>query len=313
MTLSVVFDFIRKHTELKAMRLDSRQIQMGDLFIAMPGLNSDGRKHIEQAINNGAAAIIAEADGAPQLPNITTPLLLVANLRAHLADIAAFFYKNPSHNLKVIGITGTNGKTSTSNYIAQLFDALSIKCGIMGTLGNGFLDNLITSQLTTSDCCTLQDQLFNFTKQQTSFVAMEVSSIGLLEDRLNNTTINTAVFTNLSQDHLDYHVNMEDYFAAKCTLFSKFSPKNCVVNLDDPYSERLLTIIPLQSQIITYSLSNPNAAVYYDNGLVITPWGQGSLKTQLVGKFNISNVLAAIASCALQGLPLDSLLLAATK
>lgn len=310
-TLSVVFDFLRQH-QLKAMRLDSRQVQPGDLFIAMPGLTTDGRQHISQAIANGSAAIIAEADGMPSYQGVAAPLLLVTNLKSKLADMATYFYNNPSHNLKVIGITGTNGKTSTSHYIAQLFSAVSMRCGIMGTLGNGFLDNLIKSQLTTSDCCSLQDQLFIFAQQKTSFVAMEVSSIGLLEGRLANTAINTAVYTNLSQDHLDYHVSMEDYFAAKCKLFSEFEPKNCVVNLDDPYSERLLKIIPLQSQVITYSLLNPNAAVYYNDGVIITPWGTGSLKVSLVGKFNISNVLAAIACCALQGVPLADLLLAAS-
>lgn len=308
MTLSVVFDFLRQHSQLKAIRLDSRQVRHGDLFIAMPGSSTDGRQFIQQAINNGAEAIIAESLGLVTEINVKVPLLLAANLKQHIATIATFFYKDPSHSLKIIGITGTNGKTSTSHYIAQLLNLQSEKCGIMGTLGNGFLDSLLDSQLTTSDCCTIQDQLSTFVKLQTRFVAMEVSSIGLIENRLQNTKINTAVFTNLSQDHLDYHGDMEQYFIAKSKLFTDFAPEYCVVNLDDPYSERLLALIPQQSRVVTYSLLDSNADVYCNGNVVTTPWGSSKLVTSLIGKFNVSNVLAALSCCALQNIPLQKLL-----
>lgn len=312
MTLSVVFDFLSQHPELRALRLDSTRVQPGDLFIAIPGRITDGRTYIAQAIKNGAAAILAEAYDLKPYAG-TVPLLAIPNLKAIIADIAAHFYQNPSQALKVIAITGTNGKTSTSHYVAQLLAAKRLNCGLMGTIGNGFLGNLNAAHLTTSDCCTIQDQLAMFVKQKADFVAMEVSSIGLMENRLTNTCISTAVFTNLTQDHLDYHADMEEYFAAKCKLFMQFTPQYSIVNLDDPYSERLLKIIPLESKIITYSLSNPNAAIYYSNGVVTSPWGKGTLHTALVGKFNISNVLAAIACCAVQGIAFQDLLLAAQK
>jgi UDP-N-acetylmuramoyl-L-alanyl-D-glutamate--2,6-diaminopimelate ligase len=312
-TLAVVSEFLHKHPQLKVMHLDSRQVQPGDLFIAMPGATTDGRQYVQQAVAQGAAAIIAEAIGWNADININVPLLLLENLKPQLAEIATYFYKDPSHNLRVIGVTGTNGKTSTSNYIAQLFDYVGIKCGLMGTLGNGMLDNLIPSPLTTSDCCTLQNQLFEFSQAQAKFVAMEVSSIGLCDDRLLHTQIDTAIFTNLSQDHLDYHHTMEDYFAAKCKLFTEYAPKHCVINLDDPYSKRLLDLIPRSSRIITYSLLNPAADLYYADGIIHTLWGTGPLVTKLIGKFNISNVMAALACCAIQGISIQTLLQAASK
>jgi len=312
-TLAVVSEFLHKHPQLTAMRLDSRQVQPGDLFIAMPGAATDGRQYVQQAVAQGAAAVIVEATGWNESFSSTVPVLLVENLKSQLAEIATYFYKDPSHNLRVIGITGTNGKTSTSNYIAQLFDYVGIKCGIMGTLGNGFLDNLLPSLLTTSDCCTLQHQLFEFSQAQAKFVAMEVSSIGLSDGRLLRTQIDTAVFTNLSQDHLDYHHTMEDYFAAKCKLFAEYAPKHCVINLDDEYSQRLLDIIPRTSRVITYSLLNPAADLYYADGVIHTLWGAGQLVTKLIGKFNISNVLAALGSCAVQGIPMQTLLKAASN
>ncbi len=314
MTLAVVSEFLYKQPQLKALRLDSRQVQPGDLFIAIPGANTDGRQYLQQAIAKGAAAVIVEAtnwDG--DYRSIKVPILVIENLKSYLAKIATNFYKNPSHNLRIIGITGTNGKTSTSNYIAQLLDDVNIKCGIMGTLGNGMLGNLIPSPLTTSDCCTLQNQLYEFTQAQAKFVAMEVSSIGLCDDRLLHTRIDTAVFTNLSQDHLDYHHTMEAYFAAKCKLFTEYAPKYCIVNLDDAYSQRLLDIIPQTSQIITYSLLNPKADLYYADGVIHTAWGTGQLVTKLIGKFNVSNVLAALGCCAVHGITMQALLQAASK
>lgn len=313
MTLAVVSEFLHKHPQLKAMRLDSRQVQPGDLFMAVPGDLTDGREYLQQAISQGAAAAIVEASGWRDYTAMSVPLLAVPDLKSHLADIASYFYKNPSNNLRVIGITGTNGKTSTSNYIAQLFTAVGIECGIMGTLGNGLLGHLIPSPLTTSDCCTLQNQLFEFSQQQAKFVAMEVSSIGLCDGRLLNTHIDTAVFTNLTQDHLDYHHTMDAYFSAKCKLFTEYAPKHCVINLDDPYSQRLLAIIPSTSRILTYSLLNPAADLYYADGVVHTLWGTGELVAKLIGKFNISNVLAALGCCAIQGFSMQTLLKAASN
>lgn len=308
MALTVVFDFLRNNKQLKNMRIDSRQIQAGDIFIAIPGFTTDGRKYIGQAIANGAGAIIVEA-GTVVEPNVTNvPIISVNNLKQHLSEVAAFYYQHPSQKLKVIGITGTNGKTSTSHYIAQLFAAANEKCGVMGTLGNGILPNLVSAGLTTSDCCTVQQELSSLAASNAKYVVMEVSSVGLDQGRLLHTEIDTAVFTNLSQDHLDCHKDMTEYFNAKCKLFTNFALKNAVINLDDAKAPELLNIIPVSVRVITYSLFDPTADIYVDGSQIFTPWGTGVLQTNLLGSFNTSNVLAAIACCALQGLPLDTIL-----
>lgn len=312
MSPTAVFEFLRSKSHLKHMRIDSRQIQPGDVFVAVPGLVTDGRQYIPQAIKNGAAAILVEAHGwsgvTPVLDASNIEFLAVESLTQHLPAIAAFFYRTPSSSLKIIGMTGTNGKTSTSHYIAQLLTAAGHMCGVMGTLGNGILNQLEPASLTTSDCCTVQQQFAALLCAGAKYAAIEVSSIGLDQGRLAQTIFDTAVFTNLSQDHLDYHKNMEEYFAAKCKLFSDFALKHAVVNIDDAYSQRLLAIIPTTVSVITYSLHNANADVFLNQDTLTTPWGNGILQTSLFGKFNQSNVLAAIACCGLQGIKLATLL-----
>lgn len=314
MALAAALEFVRSNKHLNNIRIDSRQVETGDIFIAMPGLVTDGRNYIAQAVANGAAAIIAAADGAfslaefAHIPNITIP-----NLATHLGAIANAFYSAPSQALQIIGITGTNGKTSTAHYIAQLFFAQNINCGVLGTLGNGLYPQLSSSVLTTSDCCSLQQQLAALRAANTSVVAMEVSSQGLDQGRLDSTRVATAVFTNLSQDHLDYHHDMASYFAAKSRLFNEFQPQNCVINIDDLYGTQILKLLDPASKVVTYSLQNPQADVYLSHGYVCTPWGSGALKTNLFGDFNLSNVLAAICCGALHGLPLDAMLTTTVK
>lgn len=311
MSLTAVFEYLRSNKQLKQMRIDSRQIQPGDIFIAIPGLTTDGRKFIPQAIANGAALIISEENSRAEnsgAQHSSVPTLEVKDLAQNLPALAAHYYDDPSQRLKVIGVTGTNGKTSTTNYIAQLLTAQKNVCGVMGTLGIGILPNINKAELTTSDCCTIQQELKGFVDAHANYVVMEVSSIGLDQGRLLNTQFDTAVFTNLSQDHLDYHKDMEDYFAAKCKFFTDFPVRNCVVNLDDEYGRRLLKIIPDSCTVVTFSLHDQNADLYIDNNKLITPWGNGFLNTKLVGKFNVSNVLAAIACCALQGIDIATLL-----
>jgi UDP-N-acetylmuramoyl-L-alanyl-D-glutamate--2,6-diaminopimelate ligase len=302
--LSVVNEFLSANNLHNAC-IDSRQVRPGDVFFAVQGRVTDGRQYIQQAIDNGAIAVIADGEVAE---NYAVPVFTVHNLSEHLGALSSLFYSNPSHNLKVIAITGTNGKTSTSHYVAQLLAAQSFACGVMGTLGNGVYPNLQESQLTTSDCCTIQKQLREYVVANAQYVAMEASSGGLDQGRLNGTLIDTAVFTNLSQDHLDYHSDMEDYFAAKCRLFTDFAVKHCIINIDDPYGKRLVALIQEPAQLITYSLLDKTADVYFDGKLVHTPWGSGELISKLIGKFNISNILAALASCAVQGIALEKLL-----
>ncbi len=316
MDLSAVFELIRFPSKFQDLRLDSRNVHPGDLFVAVPGWATDGRHFVQQAVRNGAAAVLIEQSGqdksrVKEYKIDNACIIPVPKLREYLPDLAACFYDNPSHKIKVIGVTGTNGKTSICHYIAQLFGNQQINCGVMGTLGNGLLPNLVPAQLTTSDCCTVQRQLFAFNQLQVPYVAMEVTSHALNQDRLNNTKVSAAIFSNVTQDHLDYHGDMQSYFITKSKLFSQFAPEYAIINLDDEYGRQLLSLLLPRTTPITYSLFDTSADVYLERETVYTPWGSGVLQTSLVGKFNLSNTLAAVACCAVYGMPLAQLLNAA--
>lgn len=306
MSVAAVLEFLQQ-AQYAALCIDSRNVSKGDVFVALPGLTTDGRNYITQAITNGAAAILYEATAA--LPNdFPIPALAVTDLNSQIAEIAANYYANPSQSLKVIGVTGTNGKSSTCHYIAQLFTAVELKCGVLGTLGNGLYPHLNVAALTTSDCCTLQHSYHDFLQGGAQYVSMEVSSHALDQGRFGNTQIETAVFTNLSQDHLDYHKTMEAYFMAKTKLFSEFGAKHCVINLDDEYAMRLLALIPKSCKTLTYSTHQSTADVYIQDGILHSPWGNGVFSTQLIGAFNVSNALAAFTAAGLQNIPFATLL-----
>lgn len=291
------------NTELKDLKLDSREVRPGDVFVACPGAKFDGREYVAAAVQNGAAVALVDSDDL----HLALPMVRIPNLKAKLAELAAFFYGWPAEFLKIIGVTGTNGKTSVTHYIAQLLAAQQHACGIMGTLGNGWYGNLIPSNLTTSDNCSIHRQLAAFLRAGTKFVAMETSSHALDQRRLDFVKFSTAVFTNLTQDHLDYHQNMEDYFCAKAKLFAEFYPEQRIINLDDPYGERLLRTYGG----ISYSISNAHANIYSDGQQLYTPWGQGTFTNPLIGKFNLANLLAAVGVCGSHGadfkLMLDSI------
>ncbi len=313
MNLSAVLEFIAtQRDQLRDMRIDSRQVKPGDIFLAFCGSKVDGRRYIQQAIDQGAAAIIYEAADC-SLPLSDVPMFGVINLGAHRAQLASVFYARPSQQLKVIAVTGTNGKTSTTHYIAQFLAAAQTACGVLGTVGNGLWPNLSTSSLTTSDACTLQREMAEFVAKGAKFVAMEATSHALVQGRLQEINLTTAVFTNLTQDHLDYHADMEDYFAAKTKLFTDFILQHAVVNIDDQYGTKLLASIPNTVKVITYSCHNPDADVYLIDNLLHSPWGQGAFDCKLIGNFNVSNTLAAIAVCVINGVPLQQLLATVPK
>lgn len=309
MNLSAVLDFLAVagnfDLELQNIRRDNRQVEPGDLFIAVRGLKTDGRDFIDAAIARGAVAVLTQE---PYECDSLVPIITVPNLKDQLPALSAAFYNYPAQHLKTIGITGTNGKTSTSHYIAQILNSAGLTCGVMGTIGNGLLGKLNPTQLTTSDCCTVQQQFAAVKDLGAQFVAMEVSSHALAQQRLLGIDFDTAVFTNLSQDHLDYHANMQDYFAAKALLFTEYDIKNAVINIDDPWSAKLIALLPSNTNLITYSLFDNTAAVYLSADQIHTPWGNASFTTRLLGDFNKSNVLATIAVCCLQNISLDTVL-----
>ncbi|WP_312600918.1 MULTISPECIES: UDP-N-acetylmuramoyl-L-alanyl-D-glutamate--2,6-diaminopimelate ligase [Pseudomonas] len=298
---------------VKAVCLDSRRIQPGSVFFAVPGGVRDGRLHIAEAIANGASAIVYEADQAPDLPPASVPLVPVKELGAELSAIAGRFYGEPSAALTLIGVTGTNGKTSVTQLIAQACDRLGQRCGIVGTLGTGFWGALEAGRHTTPDPFAVQAALAALKEQGAQAVAMEVSSHGLEQGRVAAVQFDVAVFTNLSRDHLDYHGTMEAYAAAKAKLFQWPSLRARVINLDDEQGCRLAEV-EHASRLITFSLENPAATLYCkhiafsDAGIeasLVTPEGEAGLVSPLIGRFNLSNLLAAIGALLGMGFTLS--------
>ncbi len=288
---------------------DSRQVQQGDLFITSLGEPKRQRSYIQQAQTNGAVAVAIDAQQALSLDssNLNVPIISIPNLAAMQGSIAARINHEPSQHLGLIGITGTNGKTSCSQFIAQCLSALGQTCGVMGTLGYGLLETLEQGPNTTPDEVTIQGQLGAMVRSGAKACAIEVSSHGLAQGRLNGCRFNTAVFTNLTQDHLDYHGTMQAYGEVKAQLFSWPSLRHAVINFDDDFGCGLLNEIAPSVNTYVYS-AQVSQVDYVDLGvtsitqhkygieaLVNTPKGQALLKVGLIGRFNLSNLLATLA------------------
>ncbi|CAD5106834.1 UDP-N-acetylmuramoyl-L-alanyl-D-glutamate--2,6-diaminopimelate ligase [Zestomonas carbonaria] len=301
---------------IRELSLDSRKVRPGDLFLAVPGGQQDGRAHIADAISRGAAAVAYEAEGAPAIDAKDAVLVPLKGLVGQLSTIAGRFYGEPSRGLHLVGVTGTNGKTSVSQLVAQALDSLGERCGIIGTLGSGFHNALEQGRHTTPDPVGVQATLANLKKAGAKAVAMEVSSHGLDQGRVAALAFDVAVFTNLSRDHLDYHGSMEAYAAAKAELFSCPGLRCRVLNLDDAFG-RQLAAARHESRLIGYSLEDSSAYLYCqdvqfdDDGVrarLITPRGEGSLRSSLLGRFNLSNLLAVVGALLGLDYPLDEIL-----
>ncbi|WP_028240324.1 UDP-N-acetylmuramoyl-L-alanyl-D-glutamate--2,6-diaminopimelate ligase [Stutzerimonas azotifigens] len=303
---------------IRELTLDSRKVRPGDLFLAVPGLQQDGRAHIGDALARGAAAVAYEAEGAEDLTRSfpDAVLLPVRQLSAQLSAIAGRFYGEPSRGLHLVGVTGTNGKTSVSQLVAQALGQLGERCGIIGTLGTGFHGELAQGRHTTPDAIGVQATLAGLKQAGARAVAMEVSSHGLEQGRVAALQFDVAVFTNLSRDHLDYHGTMQAYAEAKAQLFEMPGLHCRVINLDDTFG-RELAGRPHESRLITYSLEDSSAYLYCpdarldDDGIrarLVTPQGERALRSSLLGRFNLSNVLAAIGALIGMDYPLDEIL-----
>ncbi|MDX5372231.1 MAG: UDP-N-acetylmuramoyl-L-alanyl-D-glutamate--2,6-diaminopimelate ligase [Pseudomonadaceae bacterium] len=303
-------------TLIRELTLDSRKVRPGDLFLAVPGLAQDGRAHIADAIARGAAAVAYEAEGAAAMSAQSAELVPIRGLAGQLSAIAGRFYGEPSRGLRLVGVTGTNGKTSVSQLLAQALDLLGERCGIVGTLGTGFHGALHSGRHTTPDPVAVQATLADLKQAGARAVAMEVSSHGLEQGRVAALDFDVAVFTNLSRDHLDYHGSMQAYGAAKAKLFAWPELKCRVINLDDDFG-RQLAAEPCESRLIGYSLNDAGAYLYCrearfdDHGvraLLVTPQGEGHLRSPLLGRFNLSNLLAVVGALLGLGYPLDEAL-----
>src|SRR5574337_558118 len=242
---------------------ESRMVAPGETFLAYAGEKSDGRKFIPQAIAAGANAILWDRHGFAWDPAWRTPNLPVAGLRAKAGIIADHVYGHPSRKLWLVGITGTNGKTSCSHWIAQAMTALGRKTAIIGTLGIGFPGELASTANTTPDAVLLQRELAELWRLGACGAAMEVSSHGIAQERISGTTFSVALLTNLSRDHLDYHHSMEAYAAVKARLFQWPGLKYAVLNLDDAFGAGLSKQIEgSDAGIIGYGFNEPSARTF---------------------------------------------------
>ena len=308
-------DTLAVEVQISGLQLDSRLVVAGDAFLAVPGEVHDGRNYLQAVAEAGASVIIAEQGltDSQALAAAAVPVIEIADLAMRMGSIAAGFYGAPAAAMHVVGITGTNGKTTTSRLLAQLLRHQFGHCGVIGTLGATLDDKVAEAVNTTPDAVSLQRQLALWLGQGVEHAVLEVSSHSLEQGRVNGLDFETAIFTNLTHDHLDYHGDMISYGLAKSRLFSGDSLKTFIVNSDDPFSASIIDLATGAVDVWAYSLLGRDAAVqarevsYHDNGLeakLSSPWGEGLLRSPLAGDFNLSNLLAAITAACVAGAPL---------
>ncbi|NCA81123.1 MAG: UDP-N-acetylmuramoyl-L-alanyl-D-glutamate--2,6-diaminopimelate ligase [Opitutae bacterium] len=309
-------------TEITSLACDSRAVRPGSLFFALPGEKTDGGLFIEDAARRGAAAVLHEKGMRPPRDR---PSVCVECARTAMADVAAEFHGHPSKKLQVVGVTGTNGKTTTVFMVRDILRAAGIPCGIIGTIQYEFGERLISATRTTPESLDLQRIFSEALQAGDQAVAMEVSSQGLAAERLRGTRFAAAVFTNLTVDHLDFHKTMEAYFDAKKRLFEALAADSpgapAAVNIDDPYGRRLAAEPFLAGHRLTFGC-HPDAQVRAedihlsekDSGFrAVTPWGEIRVDLGLAGRFNVSNALGAMSVCGALGVPLDAMASALSK
>lgn len=306
---------------VKGVAVNSRLVQADYLFLALPGARSDGSAYIAEAVDRGAVAALRQADERHPAGSVEqhgpVPVLAVSDLSNQASDIASRCYGNPSAQMKVIGVTGTNGKSTCVALISQLYQRTRGQAATIGTLGVTMDGQLQEDYgMTTPDAAVCQKTLADLRAQGAELVAMEVSSHGLEQGRVAGVHFQAGVFTNLSHDHLDYHGSLENYAAAKQKLFETLGLKAAIINLDDPFASRMLAAAQQHTHIISYSLLHFAADLYASEiqytptGVVFqlaTPWGRAQVFSPLLGEFNVYNLLAAIASLCMNGCDLDAL------
>jgi UDP-N-acetylmuramoyl-L-alanyl-D-glutamate--2,6-diaminopimelate ligase len=285
---------------------DSRTVAAGQVFVALKGQHADGTAFARQAIERGAAAVVSEQ---PAPDGVHVPWAIVEDARLALAVLAAAFYRDPSREMRVIGITGTNGKTTTAYLVASIFDAAGIRCGILGTVGYRVGDEVRDATRTTPEAPEVQALLREMVDKQCGACAMEVSSHALSLRRVAGITFAAGIFTNLTRDHLDFHADMDDYFRAKRRLFEML-PRDApsLINLDDP---RGASLVEAGGRPLTYAINRqadvmPGPLSFSLGGLsfdVRTPGGTLHVTSKLVGRPNVYNILAAVSAATALDVP----------
>ncbi|HCH5664064.1 TPA: UDP-N-acetylmuramoyl-L-alanyl-D-glutamate--2,6-diaminopimelate ligase [Vibrio parahaemolyticus] len=306
------------------LELDSRKVQPGTTFVAIVGHVVDGRKFIASAIEKGANAVIAQACDVKAHGTIDIiddiPVVYLDALDKCLSEIAGQLYTYP--DMKLIGVTGTNGKTTITQLIAQWIGLVGSKAAVMGTTGNGFLDDLKEAANTTGNAVEIQHTLASLAEQQAQYTALEVSSHGLIQGRVKSLSFAAGVFTNLSRDHLDYHGTMEEYANAKLTLFTQHQCDQAIINVDDEvgaaWAKQLTNAIAVSLAPTTefeHALWASQVA-YAESGITIRfdgQFGEGTLHAPLIGEFNAANLMLAFATLLNLGFDKNDLLATAAQ
>jgi UDP-N-acetylmuramoyl-L-alanyl-D-glutamate--2,6-diaminopimelate ligase len=313
---------IKSTVEHEALDLDvtrlctnSHACQQGDLFVGMPGTRVDGGEFWQSAIKAGAvAALVTQEAASKQPPTTNACVLQTEDIITACGAIAAAFHDYPAKKLNMVGVTGTNGKTTTSHLIEYFLGQSHLPTALLGTLYTRWQGYKETAVHTTPFAVELQSQLAAAVEAGNKYAVMEVSSHALAQGRVKNTIFDVAVFTNLTQDHLDYHQNMEDYFQAKSLLFSpEYLQGKAIINLDDSYGTRLIEMVGTE-RVWSYSLNNSTADLYLTNlnyqpngvsGQLHTPEGEIGFNSPLVGQFNLANLLAAVGAALQLGVKLS--------
>lgn len=311
-----------QEVDIRAICHDSREVSTGALFVALRGGRSDGHDHVAQAVAKGAAAVVLE-EGLHQLPAEVTGVE-VPDSRAALAFLAAFFYQQPSHKLKTAGITGTNGKTTTTYLLKHICERAMLRCGLIGTVRYEIGDEILPSKHTTPESSDLQELLARMRDSGCKAVAMEASSHAIAQGRVRLVEFDAAVFTNLTQDHLDFHGTLARYFDTKASLFTDALPAQtkkrgvAVVNIDDRYGAELCARLPKEVPVLTYGVgvradfkaSNIKTDLAGTSYQLDAQERSFLVRLPLIGKFNVYNSLAALAAASAFSIPLRTAVLA---
>ncbi|MEN9433558.1 MAG: hypothetical protein RLZZ422_1147 [Pseudomonadota bacterium] len=307
---------------INGLAVDTKHIQKGMAFVALQGTQHHGIEFASVAINAGAVAILMEPKEGISVPDLAVPVIAVPHLRERLGLIAKQLYSSPSENLFMVGITGTDGKTSTTHFVAEALQVLGTKAAVLGTLGSGLPGLLDKATHTTPDAASVHKRLASLKEQGFQAVAMEVSSHALDQDRVNGVKFDVAVLTNLTRDHLDYHGSVQAYADAKRKLFEWSTLKHIVVNLDDSFGDDLLEQAEAQGlSVLGYGIGEPDEypentivafnPVFNHQGIraqVLTPYGEGELYAPVLGQFNLHNLLAALGVLLVKGVSLTDAL-----
>jgi len=318
--LQDVIDVAGVDVYVSGLQLDSRKVVKGDLFVALSGTREQGHEYVAAAIEAGAVAVLVDESVAGDMGDVAVPCLAVSELKQKLGLIAERFYGFASRQMFVIGVTGTNGKTSCSHFIAQVLNSETVPVAVIGTLGYGPVENLQSAAHTTPDAISLHRMMREFVDAGIKCLVMEVSSHGLDQGRVAGVSFDLALFTNLTRDHLDYHADMEAYGQAKARLFEMPGLRYAVINADDEFGRSLLLNLPAAVETLAFTQAENHIEENVVRGELIsqgrdgllldvqTPWGDGRIHSDLLGQFNASNLLAVLSTVLLSGMGMDKAL-----